>query len=121
MVERLFSCKIKSVQSDLGGEYQKLHNRFVELGIVHRHSCAYTHEQNGRVERMHRHIVEIGLALMAQASVSSRFWEFAFETTVYLINRIPTTVLGRVSPHFKLHRSPPPYTFLRVFGCLCYP
>lgn len=36
MVERMFSCKTKSVQFDLGDEYKKLHSRFVQLGIVHR-------------------------------------------------------------------------------------
>lgn len=70
-VERLFSCKIKSIQSDLGAEYKKLDIVFTQLGIFHCQSCAYTHEQNGRVECRHHHIVETGLALMAQASVPS--------------------------------------------------
>lgn len=44
LVERSFSCKIESVQSDLGGEYKKLHSFFTKLGINHHQSCAYTHE-----------------------------------------------------------------------------
>lgn len=46
-VERAFSCKIKAIQFDLGGEYNKLHSTFTKLGISHRRSCAYTHKQNG--------------------------------------------------------------------------
>jgi hypothetical protein len=121
LVERSFSRKIISFQSDLGGEYKKLGSTLASLGIRHRQSCAYTHEQNGRVERKHRHVVETGLALMAQSSVPSRFWDYAFETAVYLINKMPTPVLSDKSPHYLLHRSPPSYSYLRVFGCLCFP
>ncbi|XP_019190818.1 PREDICTED: uncharacterized protein LOC109185295 [Ipomoea nil] len=78
--ELSFNRKIKSIQSDLGAEYNKLHASFVQLGIQHMQSCAYTHEQNGRVERKHRHIVETGIALLAHAYVSLKFGDFAFET-----------------------------------------
>lgn len=61
----MFSCKIKSIQSDLGGEYKKLHSILTSIGINHRQSCAYAHEKNGRVERRYRHIVETRLVLMA--------------------------------------------------------
>lgn len=44
LVERQFSCQIKSIQSDLGGEYCKLHAFLTSFGIDHRQSCAYTHE-----------------------------------------------------------------------------
>lgn len=47
MVERSFSQKIKSIQSGLDVEYKKLHSLLLQLGINHRQSCAYTHEQNG--------------------------------------------------------------------------
>ncbi|KAE8701143.1 hypothetical protein F3Y22_tig00110548pilonHSYRG00344 [Hibiscus syriacus] len=37
----------------------------------------HTSEQNGVVERKHRHIIELALVLMAQASVPLRFWSYA--------------------------------------------
>lgn len=43
LVERQFSTTIKSIQTDLGGEYQKLGRFFAKLGIHHCQSCAYTH------------------------------------------------------------------------------
>lgn len=36
------------------------------------------------------HIVETRLNLMAHSSTPSKFWHYAFDTTVYLINRLPT-------------------------------
>jgi transposase InsO family protein len=55
-VERYFERKIKSIQSDWGGEYRNLNKFFTSLGISHRLSCPHTHQQNGSVERKHRHI-----------------------------------------------------------------
>lgn len=77
MVERQFSTKIKQIQTDWGGEYRSLRKFFKEIGIVHRLPCPHTHEQNGKIERRHRHIVEIGLALLAHGSVPQMFWHFA--------------------------------------------
>jgi histone deacetylase 1/2 len=68
LVERQFSRKIKSVQTDWGGEYCKLNSFFQTIGIHHRLICPHTHEQNGSVERRRRHIVEIGLTLLGQSS-----------------------------------------------------
>lgn len=32
-----------------------------------------------------------------------------------------SSVLGHSSPHLMLHWSDPSYSFMRIFGCLCYP
>ena len=34
---------------------------------------------------------------------------------------MPTTVLGNISPFFKLFKKHPDYSFLKTFGCACYP
>lgn len=71
LVENLFSWKIKQFQSDNGGEYTS--NQFISFlnshGILHRLICPYTSQQNGVSERKHRHIVEIGLSLLAQSNL----------------------------------------------------
>jgi hypothetical protein len=41
-VELLLNTKIKSFQSDGGGEYHKLHQYFQKNGITHRISCPHT-------------------------------------------------------------------------------
>lgn len=42
LVERLFDRKIIAMQTDWGGEYQKLHPFFARSGISHRVSCPHT-------------------------------------------------------------------------------
>lgn len=84
-------------------------------------SCPHTHQQNGSAERKHRHIVETGLALLAQACMPLRFWNEAFLTATYLINRLPTRVIDNYSPLERLFHTPPNYNLLKVFGCACWP
>jgi hypothetical protein len=44
------------------GEYQKLNSFFYKIDNSHHVSCPYAHQQNGFVERKHRHIFEVGLS-----------------------------------------------------------
>ena len=90
-------------------------------GISHQTSPPHTPEHNGFSEHHHRHIVETSLALLSQASFSLSFWSYAFIITTYLINRLPTSTLKMSSPYHKLFMTPPNYSKLHVFGCLCYP
>jgi hypothetical protein len=123
LVEKQFSAVIKQFQSDNGGEYTS--NQFKPFlsqnGILHRLSCPHTSQQNGTAERKHKHVVEIGLTLLAQSGLSSKYWVDAFLTATFLINRLPTPVLNNESPFSKLFGKQPDYTFLKSFGCLCYP
>lgn len=56
---------LKTLQSDWGVEYRAFTTFLTNNGIIHKTSCFRTHEQNGVVERKHRHIVDHGLALFA--------------------------------------------------------
>jgi hypothetical protein len=46
---------------------------FQKVGITHHVSCPHAHQQNGSAERKHRHIVEMGLGLLANASMPLKF------------------------------------------------
>jgi hypothetical protein len=122
-VEHLFNCKILAMQTywGQGGEYQKLSSFFDRFGITHLVSCPHTHQQNGTTERKHRHIVEVCLALLANVSMPLKFWDEAFQTTAFLINRFPTLVLNHDSPIEKLFDTKAAYSFIRTFGCACWP
>jgi histone deacetylase 1/2 len=84
-------------------------------------SCPHTSQQNGIAERKHRHLVETGLALLAHSSLPLRYWDAAFLTACYLINRMPTPVINKETPLFRLLRVQPNYSFLRIFGYACWP
>jgi len=55
------------------------------------------------------------------ASLPLKFWDFAFCTAVYLINRLPTTSLNFLVTYHMLFQQFPDYTFLKTFGCACFP
>lgn len=88
LVERLLNRKIITMQTDWGGEYKKLNSFFQKIGIAHHVSCPHGHQQNGSAERKHRHIVEVGLSLLAQASMPLQFWDEAFLTATSLMAQV---------------------------------
>lgn len=120
-VERQFNAKILAVQSDWGGEYEKLNSFFQKLGIARHVSCPYAHQQNGSAERKHCHIVEVGLALLANSFMPLKFWDEAFLAATYLINLLPSSAINFETPYERLFHKNPSYYSLRVFVCACWP
>ena len=96
-VEKQLDKPIKCLQSDWGGPY--------------------TYNQNGLVERKHRHISELGLTLLAQAKLPIKFWWDSFHTATHIINRLPTSILSMKTPYECLFHLQPNYPFLKTFGC----
>jgi hypothetical protein len=94
---------------------------FCKVDIHHHVSCPHAHQQNGSTERKHCHIVEVGLALLAHASVPLKFWDDAFLAAVYLINRTPSRILNYETPLERLFHQKPDYNYLRVLRCACWP
>lgn len=109
------------LHSNNGGEFVKVHRFCSQSGIVSQYSCPYTSAQNGRAERKHRHVVEINLTLLAQASMHLNFWWDAFLTSTTLINGLPTDVLVGKSPMQLLLKKDLDLKSLKIFGCACYP
>jgi hypothetical protein len=68
-----------------------------------------------------RHVVEVGLALHANASMPLKYWDQAFLTGTHLINLIPTKRIDYDTPLHHLLGASPNYSSLRVFGCACWP
>lgn len=118
MVERQFQKKVRSFQSDMGGEFVALNSLFKRLGILHRFSCPYTHQQNGLVERKHQHVVELGLSMLAKGVLPMKFWWNAFTTAVHLINILLTPTLQMVPISGFVQSIPYLFSFKSVWQCL---
>ncbi|KAK9684766.1 hypothetical protein RND81_10G230700 [Saponaria officinalis] len=93
--ETQFATKLKVMRSDNGSEFfQKNCSTFLaERGVIHQRSIA-------------------GLPVS--------FWGECVLTATYLINKMPTKLLGWISPFELLMGEVPSYDNLRVFGCLCF-
>jgi len=52
-----FESPIKIFRSDNGGKFISLRSFFQDNGVIFQHSCVYTPQQNGVVERKHHHIL----------------------------------------------------------------
>ncbi|GJT48931.1 putative RNA-directed DNA polymerase [Tanacetum coccineum] len=117
-----FDKKVKIVRSDNGTEFinHKMSDFFNEMGILHQTTCAYTPQHNGIAERKHRHLLNVARSLMFQGGIPLKFWSDCVLTAVYLINRLPSSVLNDKSPFSIVYNREPNLSHLRSFGCLCY-
>lgn len=82
-------------------------------------------QQNGVAERKNRHLLEVARAISFQIRVPKYLWGEAILTATYLINRLPTRVLGfntpiqlfsKCFPNFRLIMDIP----LKIFGSVAF-
>jgi hypothetical protein len=71
-------------------------------------------------ESKHRHIVEVGLSLVATTHMPLKFWDEAFIVATFLINSTPNKVISYSTPIEKLYKIQPNYSSLRIFACACW-
>nr|XP_016446285.1 PREDICTED: uncharacterized protein LOC107771436 [Nicotiana tabacum] len=122
MIKNAHSNSVKFFRSDNGCEFFNSHmsELLQSLGIIHQSLCIHTPQQNGVAEIRHMYILEVARALGFQASVPLRFWGECVNTVVYIINRLPSTVLQK-KPSFEImFGHSPSLQHMRVFGCLGY-
>jgi transposase InsO family protein len=122
LVANRFNAKVRIIRSDNGTEY--VNNEFMsyisEQGIIHQTTCPGTPPQNGVAERNNQYLLEVARSLIFQMNAPKYLWSEAVLTATYLINCMPSRILGMKSPtellleqrEFKL----PP----RVFGCVYF-
>ncbi|KAK9079847.1 hypothetical protein SSX86_001520 [Deinandra increscens subsp. villosa] len=123
MVVTQFNTKVKSIRSDNAFELGSGHQQkeyLLSKGILHQTTCVGVPQQNGIVERKHKHLLETARALLFQSKLPLSFWGDCVLTATHLINLFPSKVLHNKSPHELLFAKPPSYVHLRAFGCLAY-
>ena len=119
LVENYFTTIIKTLYKDNESEFLALRSFLTTHSITHLTTPPHTPKHNQYFERPHRHIVEMSLTLLHQASIPLTFWPYAFDATIYLINRMPKVGLSLGSPFEKLFYKAHDPSKLCVFGCLC--
>lgn len=122
MVENQFQPKVQKVRTENGDEFlnSSLDKYFHDKGILHKKTCAYAPQENGVVERKHKHLLKVTRVLLFQAHLPKVFWAYCVLTTTYLINKMPTLVLNWKSLYEVLHNKLPDYSHLRTFEYLCF-
>jgi transposase InsO family protein len=119
LIENQYTTVPKIIRSDNGPEFS-LSTFYSSKGIIHQRSCVETPQQNGRVERKHQHILNVGRALLYHSKLPKSFWSYALLHATFIINRVPTPVLGNMSPYQKFYDQLPDINSFKVFGSLCY-
>lgn len=122
MVQTQFDKKVKCIRTDNGTKFlsTECQNIFQTFGIIHHKTCVYTPQQNGVVERKHKHLLQIARSLMFHANLPLKFWTYSLLMATFIINRLPTPVFQWLTPFEKLFGHKPDYTLIRTFGSLCY-
>lgn len=78
------------------------------------------HPNKMDVWNVHRHILNIALALGFHASLPVKFWRECILLANYLINRTPSALLKGKTSFEMFQNKLPPYTQIKTFGCLAY-
>ncbi|KAL4273689.1 hypothetical protein GQ457_13G024310 [Hibiscus cannabinus] len=114
--------KIKTLRSDNGSKYtsRQFASYLQKLGIHHQLIVVYTPRENGVSERKNMTILSMVRCLLFEKKIPKVFWEEAGNTSVYLLNRLPTKALEGNTPFEVWFDATPSIGHLRVFGCVCY-
>ena len=120
LINRQFGKMVKTVRSDNGIDFMCLTSYFAKKGILHYISYVNTPQQNGRVERKHRHISNVARSLLFQANLPVKFWGESVLAAAHLINRTPMKVLQGKTLYECLYGKRSSYENIKTFGCLCF-
>jgi len=92
---------------------------FKEKGIIHEYSAPYTAEQNGRIERENRSIVEGARTMLLVANLQTGLWAEAVNASIYTLNRRPRELDKKV-PYELWSGKTVTLNHLRKFGAEVY-
>ena len=122
MAKNQFGHNVKIVRSGNGSKFtsKPMQQFYREHGILRQNNCVETPQQNGQVERKHRHVLNVASALLFQVPLPIKFRGECVLTAAHLINRTPTKLLDGKTAYEVLYHQQPSYDSIKVFGTLCY-
>ncbi|XP_075504538.1 uncharacterized protein LOC142541977 [Primulina tabacum] len=89
-------------------------------GIKHELSAAISPQQNGVDERRIRTLKEASRTMLAESSISQRFWAEAINTACYTQNRSMINKNHEKTPYEIWTGKQPEVGYFRIFGCKCF-
>ena len=110
-----FQISIKTIRVDNRLKFISMRIFFLKKGIECQRTCVYTPQQNGEIERKHRHILNIARTLLFQFHLPLEFWRKCVLTVTCIINRLPSPLLKNKSP-FELYNRSPSLSHLKTFS-----
>ena len=117
--ENKAECKVKSMRTDGGGEYEKETAAFMKSqGIEPLPSAPYSPESNGIAERLNRTLNEMVRAMLFQANMPQSFWGEAIIAAAEIKNLLPHAALDFKTPYEVFFGKHPSYDHIKPFGCL---
>ncbi|CAI7891037.1 unnamed protein product [Closterium sp. NIES-53] len=121
VAERESGVKLKSFQSDRGGEYTSLRFKqfLAERGIMRLISLPYAHQQQGVMKRMNQTLQNAMRKLLRGMRLPNHQWPEAMDHAVMLHNLLSSSSLpNNASPHLLWTGKQGSTKMLRVFGCM---
>lgn len=118
MAEKETGNKIKIVRTDNGKEFinNNVKKLFEDRAIRHQTSVVYTAEQNGKIERDNRTVVECARTMLLSAKLNKNLWAEAVNTAVFNLNRTGKTNIPEKSPFDIWFNKKYDISHLKLFG-----
>lgn len=112
--------RIIRFRSDGGGEFYS--KEFIAYcdgkGIAQEKTNPDTPQKNGVAERKNQTLNNKARSMLADANLTTMFWESAIQYANWIINRSPSRALDdNKTPYELYYNKKPSLTTLRVFGC----
>jgi transposase InsO family protein len=100
MVEKQTKRKLKVLRTDNGMKFcSAAFKSFCRKDdIVRHHTVPHTPQQNGVAERMNKTIISKAHCMLSNSGLSKKNWVEATSTACHLINRSPSTAIGKKTP-----------------------
>lgn len=121
-INRETKMKLNILRTDQGLEFtnQQIKAIVDREAIKHQMSVVYTPEQNGKVERDNRTIVEAARTMLYGANLPLTLWAEAINCAVYTLNRTGTSTQHLKTPYELWHGKTPNMSVFRKFGSKVY-
>lgn len=118
LVSTQFKCKVESLRCDNGGEYvsSALKAYLSDKGITYVPSPPYSHQSNGKAERMNETLGARIRAMLNWSQLSNKHWSYCVVQAAYVTNHIIRRSSDK-SPLEMVTGEPTQIEHIKTFGC----